>query len=102
MTQKLTAWLSVGAIALLASCGEAHDENFIPYDLTGMNAYVHDNATGNDIFAGFSPATYDERAQAKQACYANAVNTARMNYIESWGYVCCTATPETSCQTKVR
>lgn len=99
---KSPVCLALAVAVVSTSCGQAHDEDFIPYDLTGMNAYVYDNQTSNNIFAGFSPATYDERDRAKQACYANAVQTARTNYIESWGYVCCTATPETSCHTKVR
>jgi uncharacterized lipoprotein YmbA len=85
----------------LEGCG-AHDSDYYPYMLTGMASYVHDSASGKDLYAGHVETNYLGRVEATARCRDMATSLARANRLERWGYVCCTVTSDSGCATKVR
>lgn len=94
----------IGIFALLASIGCAkHDDDFIPYDLKGMNAYVYDE-DDEEHFAGFFGGNYSQRVAVLSACQSNAQGKAHELHIDDdpWSYICCTVTTDSNCATKVR
>lgn len=96
--------LIIGTFALLALTGcEKHDDNFMPYDLKGMNVYVYDE-DDNEHFAGFAQGSYSQRGDVLSACQSNANGKAHELHIDDsdWSYICCTVTSDSSCATKVR
>ncbi len=91
----------VAFYASLAGC-DGYDSEYYPYTMKGLNAFVYDNASGKEYFAGFIEASYFSRAEAASKCAALAASTAAANHLREWGYVCCTVTSSSDCVTKVR
>lgn len=93
--------LAAGVLALATSCS-GHDDEFFPYGMTGMNVWLHDSSTQQDTFVGFVEASYQSRQDGLVQCADLAARAAHTMNLRNWGYVCCTATDESSCVTKVR
>ena len=92
---------ALAIVCLLASC-DGHDGNYIPYAMKGMNVYVYGDGDSREYFAGFVEASYLDRDNALAQCAGFARATAVQNYLSNWRYVCCTATANSNCATKVR
>lgn len=86
----------------LVSCGDGLDDNYVPYDITGLDVWVYDMTARKDHFAGHVSTTYKEIDDGLAYCQSYAAAFARQNHLRDWRYVCCTTTDETSCKTKVR
>ena len=93
--------VAIASLLTVAGCAK-HDDDFIPYSLTGMNAWVYDPATDETFLAGFTPGGYESHKAVLASCAALASTAAVGRRIENWSYVCCTVTPESECATKVR
>lgn len=91
----------VAVCALLGACS-AEDSDHYPYMLKALDAWVYDQDTGRNLFAGRAEASYLGRKDAAARCRDLAVAVARANDFKRWGYVCCTVTSSTDCATKVR
>lgn len=88
-------------IASLAGCN-GYDSEYIPYALTGLDVWVYDNQTGEELTGGHVDANYLSRREALAQCNSTAVAVANQHHIEDWSYVCCTMTHSSNCVTKVR
>lgn len=94
--------LVVSVVVLLSMSGcDARDSDEIPFLLTGMDAYLQVGET-MEVYAGRVDANYLSRDDALDECRDLALVEARRRGIENWGYICCTVTSTTDCDTKVR
>lgn len=93
--------LVVAASLGLGGCG-AEDSDHYPYTLTALDAWVYDQDTSRNLYAGRAEAGYFGRLDAAARCRDLASEAARANNLKRWGYVCCTVTSSTDCATKVR
>lgn len=87
-------------LSALLGCS-SQDDDYIPYKLKGMNAWVSDE-NGNSYFAGLVEGGYSKREELKDECADLAYELAYSKNIENFGYVCCTVTSDSDCETKVR
>lgn len=94
------AWLIFGSL-LLGGCSGV-DGDYIPYRLTGLGVWLWDSERDRSIYAGRVETNYFDRAKALVECRDKAVVMARQLRLDQWSYVCCTITPSTDCETKVR
>ena len=85
----------------LAAC-DAHDSDYVPYTMKGLNVHVVDKKSDKEYFGGFVEGNYMNRDQALSQCASVARATAAQHHLVEWGYVCCTVTSSSSCETKVR
>ncbi len=85
----------------LVSC-DGHDGDNFPYSMTGMDVWVFNNITEEQIYGGRIDGNYLSRKDALDKCGSFAYTAADLNHFRDWGYVCCTVTSKSSCQTKVR
>lgn len=90
----------ITSLALAACSGQ--DSDFFPFLMKGLNVYVYDNKADSEIFAGYVEARYTDRKDGLARCAALASSTAHDRHLEDWGYVCCTVTSKSQCETKVR
>lgn len=95
-----TVAVALLALAVVSAC-DAHDDH-IPMSLKGMNAWVHDRQSEKELYAGFVEGTYFDRDRVLAQCASLAAAAAAQHHLKEWGYVCCTATTESECATKVR
>lgn len=99
---RATILSAIMGIFLLTSTGcSSHDDDYMPYGLKGMNAYVYDE-DDREHFAGFSEGNYRKRVDVLSSCQNSARSFAISRHWENWGYVCCTVTANSSCATKVK
>jgi hypothetical protein len=98
--------LLIGAVAAVLifmphRCTHDIDEQHYPYAMTGIRASV---LWGGGEFKDLNDisATYDQRVSGVSQCQAEAKDFATEKQLESWSYVCCTITPDSSCKTKVK
>lgn len=91
---------ALAAIFLLSACGA--DDSGYPMSMTGLDAWVQDNDSGKQFYAGRVEANYLGRTDAASKCRDLAIGTARANNLQRWGYVCCTVTSSSDCVTKIR
>ena len=102
MSAKRSSAIILAAI-LLSLCGcDSYDSDNYPYGMKGLNVYVHNDNTGEDLFAGFVEANYLSRSDGTSQCGALASSAAVENHLKNWSYVCCTVTSDSDCVTKVR
>ena len=101
MDVKPIARLIVPFVCLAAGCN-SHDDNYIPYRLKAMDAWVYDNRTDTNHYAGRATANYLSRDKGLSQCQSLAFSVASQMNLQDWGYVCCTVTSESDCVTKVR
>ena len=92
---------NVSTSLMCAGCS-GHDDQYYPYTMTGLRAFVYDNRTGKEYFAGEIGGNYLQREKTAAQCGYAASSTANFNNLRDWSYVCCTVTPSSSCMTKVR
>lgn len=86
--------------ATLAGCS-AQDSDYIPYTLSGMQAVVYLQRSGQTRIGPPISGNYFSRDSMLAACQASASDLAPTTG-EPWSYVCCTMTSSSSCVTKVR
>lgn len=101
LTTAVRTRLLAALLILLGGC-DGYDSDYYPYAMKGLNAFVYDNATDKEYFAGFVEATYFSRSEGASKCAGLASATASANHLRAWSYVCCTVTSSSSCVTKVR
>jgi len=89
------------SILFLASC-DSYDSSYIPYGLKGMDAYVYNNDTDKELYAGRVEGSYFSKDETLSKCQSLAYSVARQHHLRNWGYICCTITSSSSCVTKVR
>lgn len=94
----MTLILSTAAV----SACSGYDNEYFPYTMKGLNVYVYDNEANREHFGGFIEASYFAREDAIARCANLAAATASQTHLKEWGYVCCTVTSSSSCETKVR
>ena len=97
--------LKISSLAVLCcafvGCSDV-DDDYFPYKMTGLNAWLYDSVTEQEYLAGFTAASYENRESALRSCAAKAAIAAAARNLEEWSYVCCTVTEESQCATKVR
>lgn len=93
--------LLVSSFIGFAAC-DAHDSDYYPYSLSALDAWVYDEESGRNLYAGRTEASYFAREEAALRCRKLAFATAGANNLRRWGYVCCTVTSSSECVTKVR
>ena len=86
---------------IVASCSGLDDE-FFPYRMKGLNAWVYNPATDESFLAGYTEASYTSRREGLASCSAMAASAAAARHLSEWSHVCCTVTSESQCATKVR
>jgi len=101
MTRHGFPLILVLSCCVLAGCSGL-DSDYIPYRLSGLDAWLWDSDRGRSIYAGRVETNYFKREKALVECRDKAVIMARHLRLERWGYVCCTITSSTDCETKVR
>ncbi len=89
------------AVASLTGC-DARNNLDIPYFLKGLNVWVHNNKTDQNIHAGRIKARYWNRTESLHACRTAAKEKASKERLRDWSYVCCTVTSSSDCLTKVQ
>lgn len=94
-------FIGVLSILFMASCS-SHDGDYIPYGLEGMDAYVYNNDTDKEFYAGRVEGSYLSKDETLSKCQSLAYSAARKNHLDNWSYVCCTVTSSSSCATKVK
>lgn len=87
--------------ALVAGCSD-YDSDFIPFVLTGFDAWVYDDENDEEFYAGRSDASYFSRQQGLENCHRAASGEARRRKLEDWSYMCCTVTQSSESVAKVR
>ena len=92
----------VAVAALLSVSCSKHDDDYFPYRMKGLNAWVYDSTTETEFLAGYTEASYTSRKRGLAACAGLAATAAAARRLEDWSYVCCTVTSESQCETKVR
>lgn len=80
------------------------DDDYIPYQITGMRAWLYDGRADQEFLAGSTEGKYGDREGMRQQCASDAISLARVRGLRSdqWSYVCCTVTKDSSCNTKIR
>lgn len=81
---------------------DTHDDDFFPYALTGLDAWIFDDASGREVFGGRIDGNYLKRDSMVSKCQSISSSTARAEKLRSWSYICCTVTPTSDCATKVK
>lgn len=92
---------AVIAVSLVLGCS-GNDDEYFPYAMRGLNAYVYDMDADREIFIGFMEGRYWNREQALGQCQMAASSQAAALNLENWDYVCCTVTSDSQCVTKVK
>lgn len=98
-------YISIRAIAAaltalsLMSCT---DSDYVPYALSGLDVWVAERGSNRSYYGGRVSANYFSRERAIAECARLALATAKQNRLDSWGYVCCTVTYSSDCETKIR
>jgi len=87
--------------SVVASCSGVDDE-FFPYRMKGLNAWVYDLATDESFLAGYTEAGYTSRREGLASCAAMAASAAAARNLSEWSHICCTVTSKSQCATKVR
>lgn len=97
-------WFVLLIIIVLAvgpsSCFE--DSNYVPYFMKGLDVWVYDHVSQNNLYGGRIEATWFSSKRALADCNIMAERTAAYNHLKDWSYVCCTVTAANSCSTKIR
>jgi hypothetical protein len=94
--------LLVVVTALLSVSCSGHDDDYFPYRMKGLNAWVYDSATETEFLAGYTEAGYTSRQEGLASCASLASSAAAARQLKDWSYVCCTVTSKSQCATKVR
>ncbi len=102
MKPAVTNYIALTLCALSMIACDSHDSDYIPYGLKGMDAYVYNNDTDNEFYAGRVEGSYMSKDETLSKCQSLAYSVARHNHLENWSYICCTVTSSSSCATKVR
>jgi hypothetical protein len=89
------------SLLILVAC-DSNNSAFIPYDLRGMDAYVYNNNTDEEFYAGHVEGKYFSKGETLSKCQSLAHSVAREKHLKNWSYICCTVTPSSSCATKVK
>jgi hypothetical protein len=87
--------------ASLCGCG-ATDSDYIPYAIKGLDVWVSTKEGNRSYYGGRVDTWYFSRESGLAECRHLAIEAARVNHLENWGYVCCTVTSSSDCETKVR
>ena len=96
-------YISAGYIlALMISGCSGYDSDYIPYFITALDAYVYNNATDEEFYAGRIETGYFSSDSAVDKYRPLARSFAKANRIRDWSYVCCTVTSSSYCVTKVK
>lgn len=88
-------------LVLLQGCG-GDDSDYYPRAMKGLEVWVVDRPTDKQFFGGYIEANYFSREDAAASCAQAAYLVAETNHLKDWGYVCCTVTSSSRCETKVR
>jgi hypothetical protein len=95
-------------ISLFLSCCapkykiDEYDDDFIPYNLAGLDVYVYNNEDDKEYYGGRITGEYKQRQSMIDECNSLAVGLANYYHFDNWGYVCCTVTKNSNCVTKIR
>ena len=89
-------------MTLMISGCSGYDSDYIPYFITALDAYVYNNASDEEFYAGRIETGYFSSDSAVDKCRPLARSYAKANHISDWSYVCCTVTSSSDCVTKVK
>lgn len=89
-------------MALIITGCSGYDSDYIPYFITALDAYVYNNASDEEFYAGRIETSYFSSNSAVEKCRPLARSFAKANRLNDWSYVCCTVTSSSDCVTKVK